>query len=375
MLPSEPLILLVDGNNLAHFLYTNLNPGQKMTRADSQRLVEHLDSYSRSYAGILQVELCLDRSPGDPEIASGMQVFHAEYPQTADDLLLGRFWFHRLAQRPCLVITNDEAILEEVSEAQGNGMRVYDFVRRPGLTAPVFRAPDELPGAALPAPVDPKINPTLSLSASIYFRIVKEDQARSKTAMQNRDTGSKPAARSEPALEAGPETPPLPEAVLAASERVAPPEPASPADALPMENPGNPQHPLALPEDKQSVEGPYYFLSLDTWPLAEGARFLLNAFCPRHLAEYRDLVGTLNFSALQPADLRALAELLLHTCGNEPEFATQGALMARVRLALLQARGEPLSIEQLAERTGLKRHGLQGRIKEKAGRWIEILHP
>ncbi len=119
-------------------------------------------------------------------------------------------------------------------------------------------------------------------------------------------------------------------------------------------------------------EGPFYFLSIDTWPVEEGVRFLLNAFCPRHRAAYQDLIDTFDPADLRPADLRALAELLLHACGNEPGFARRGALMARVRLALLQARGEPLGLAELAERTGLKLNGLRGRIKEKAGKWVEI---
>jgi hypothetical protein len=119
-------------------------------------------------------------------------------------------------------------------------------------------------------------------------------------------------------------------------------------------------------------EGPFYFLSIENWPIEEGVRFLLNSFCPRHRAEYQDLLAAFDRAALRPIDLRALAELLLHACGSEPEFARQGALMARVRLALLQARGEPLSLEELAKRTGLKYSGLRGRIKAKAGLWVEI---
>ncbi len=72
-------------------------------------------------------------------------------------------------------------------------------------------------------------------------------------------------------------------------------------------------------------------------------------------------------------DLRALAELLLFTCGNEENFARRGSLMTRVRLALLEARGQSLSISALSTATGLKQHGLQGRIKAKADRWGVII--
>lgn len=357
--PTAAPILLIDGNNLAHFLYTNLVPGQKMTADDSRRLIDHLSSYARSYAGQVHVELCLDRSPGAYDLPpENLHIFAAEYPQTGDDLLLGRFWFHQMARRPCLVITNDDAILEEVREARGNSLRVYDFVRRPGITAPVLRDPQDLP--PLPG-ADTCLQPVEkapSLSASIYFRIVQEDRQAEKTTPKGERTVRQPpeqtkTTESKPGTQAVPQ--PKPEHAVPKA-----------ADALPPKE--------AVPEQPaETRDGPYYFLSLETWPVAEGIRFLRNAFCRQHRGQYLDLVEAFNPQTLTPADLRALAELLLHTCGDEPDFARRGSLMARVRLALLQARGEPLVLDQIAQATGLKQTGLHGRIKDKAENWIMIL--
>ena len=359
---AQPLALLVDGNNLAHFLYTNLTPGQKMTQADSQRLIAHLGAYARTYPRQIEVELCLDRSPGpyDPPPAN-LRVQFAEYPQTGDDLLLGRFWFHHFSGTACLVITNDEAILEEVGEAGGISLRVYDFVRRPGLVSPVFRAPEELPVVTVPVVKASETGHPLSLSASIYFRIA-EDRAIQETQPAKPEVC--PRAKKLPEAKALPVDPPV-KAIqpdLAADE-----EP--PLD-IPLAEDTGETHIIAA-ED----EGPYYFLNLDAWPLAEGARFLLNAFCMHHRAQYGDLMDLFAPDTVRAADLRALAEFLLHTCGDEPGFAQRGALMARVRLALLQARGEPLSLAELSDRTGLKQTGLRGRIKQKAAPWVEILTP
>lgn len=394
-----PLVLLIDGNNLAHHLYSHLGPRQKMTPADSRRLIAHLASYALNYQAALQIELCLDRSPQDFDLPpDNLLVMHADYPHTGDGLLLSRFWYHHLGGHACLVVTNDEVILDEVAQAQGMALRVYDFVRRVGLVSPVFRAPDELP------PVMPRcIGPTetgqpralpLALSASVYFRIIEDNRQRSASKTVQPQTYDPRANTSQPVKpNRHSTTQPAPmqadrregatqevetqgvaalegAAILSQADLPADrgqwPEPAAAPDPAAVET-----NALAGPTEGEA--GPYYFLSLENWPVNEGVHFLLHAFCSRHQAEYRDLVQSFDTDDLRPADLRALAELLLHACGSEPDFAQRGALMTRVRLALLQAGGEPLSLKEIARRTGLKPLGLQGRIKEKAGRWVEIL--
>lgn len=359
MTQPPPLLLLIDGNNLAHFLYTNLAPGQKLTPADSQLLIDHLSAYARTYPDELEVELCLDRSPGAwGPLPENLRIFPAEYPQTGDDLLLGRLWFHHIVKRPCVVVTNDEAVLEEVDETSAMSLRVYDFVRRPGQHAPVFRAPDELPRNPAPGALERSRPPhAQTLSASIYFRIIAEDSGQPEMPHREPDL---PQPKAEPLP-----TPPQ------AAERAVPAGDALEI-SLPILNNELGREVEVSDQTAEDGEGPFYFLNLDQWPVEEGIRFLLNAFCPAHQEKYRDLMNSFSMESLRPADLRALAELLLHACGDEPDFARHGALMARVRLALLQARGEPLSLQELAARTGFKTAGLRGRIRHKAHPWVII---
>ena len=365
-MPIEPLFVLIDGNNLAHFLYSNLQPNQKMTSTESLLLINHVGSYSRTYQDQLHIELCLDRSPGNfGWVPKNLRVFSAEYPQTGDDLLLERFWFHHNGRRPCLVITNDEAILTEVEEAHGTFLRVYDFVRRPGAVSPVFRAPDELPTAAILQEDSSRSNPPPSLSASIYFRIIEENrnlEAASHTKDPLRKPNSIPQTHMTilPVMDANPP-------YVEISKRQAEPEAA---DEIYENN----RHPQEHPEDaiKAEEQVPYYYLSMDSWPVAEGIRFLRNSFCPKHREEYSDLINAYPPEDLSPADLWAMAELLLHACGSEPDFARTGSLMNRVRMALLQERGDPLSITELADRTGYKLSGMQGRLRAKAQPWVGI---
>jgi hypothetical protein len=344
------IILLLDGNNLAYHLYPHLSPGHKMTAEDGQRLVEHLAAYGRDNVGFA-VELCLDRSPGVlPLLPANLRVLHAEYPQTGDDLLIDRFWFHQVSHHPCLVVTNDGAILTEVADAGGNSLRVYDFVRRVGLENPVLRPYEELP--PLHRPVEEIGDQPFSLNTSIYFRLVEDPRLHRARDMKPGLSASKEPmiaglelSQDEPAASIAAETADYPSA-----EEISTPKLSQPASGI--------------------HEGHQYLLTIDSWPVMEGARFLVNAFCYGHRAEYWDLISSIDPQTLSHADLRALAELLLHACGQEPDFARRGSLLDRVRLALLQAGGEPLSLNEVSHTTGLKTHGLHGRIKSKSGNWL-----
>jgi hypothetical protein len=345
-----PIILLLDGNNLAYHLYPHLSPGHKMTAEDSHRLVEHLAAYARNNLE-LKIELCLDRAPGVlPLLPANLRVMHAEYPQTGDDLLIDRFWFHQVSHHSCLVVTNDDVLLTEVADAGGSSLRVYDFVRRVGLENPVLLCSEELP--PLSRPTEEIDDQPISLNTSIYFRLVEDPRLHN-----SRSIKPGPSKTEEPII-SGP----------AFSQ----PDPPISSAAKTSENPSSENSITQMTSPPASVnhEGHHYLLTVDSWPVMEGARFLVNAFCNAHQAEYWDLISSIDPRNLSHADVRALAELLLHTCGQESDFARRGSLLDRVRLALLQACGEPLSLDELSRATGLKAHGLHGRIKSKAGNWL-----
>jgi hypothetical protein len=363
MSETQPLILLIDGNNLAHHIYYDLLPGHKVTPVITQRLVGHLSGYAQQYTHQIQVELILDR-PHTPDTIPppGLHLISAEYPQKADDVLIDRFWFHHLSGNQNLVITNDADILEEVTQAGGLWLRVYDFVRRPGIEKPVFREPQEPLPERTPTPHPSKPDPAHSLRSSIYFRIVETQhrQAPFQTAEKQ------PAPDSTRPMQ------------LAQNET----EPDFFDEELDQESAFEslPYSFEASIADEPSQEDllfqePLYFLELDNWPLVEGARFLVRSFCPTHQAEFQDMLQSLDMQNIKPADIRALAELLLISCSLEPGFSTRGALMNRVRLALLKAKGEWLTLSSLSAAIGLPAVGLHGKIKKKAAPWLSILQP
>ncbi len=366
-MPEKLLVaLLIDGNNLAHFLYPNLLPGQKMNEETSRRLVSHLDSYTRTYPEWVSIELFLDRSQvGGWKPLPSLRIFPAEYPLSADDILIERFWYHHTVEQPYLVITNDENILEEVADARGNTLRVSDFVRRVGILNPVFREPAELPRLEQRNGKETKEAGKPSLRSSVYFRISRKESLSTSgtgwSARKKRLLSQSTAVLTQSSL------------VTAASE----PRDNQTREAeqpFEIEQVPEPAPETILPQrENLAFEGPFYQVDFDRWPIPEGLRFLKQAFCPAHRKEYRDLFTAINYENPKTSDLRALAELLLYACGDEPDFLCRGSTMDRVRLALIQAGGELLTASEIAQRTGMKVEGLQAKIRKKAGGWVSIL--
>lgn len=364
------LVLLIDGNNLAYYLYPHLTRGKKMTPADSLRLIRHLSSYARTYSNEFEIELCLDRMPGElPDLPDGLRVMVADYSIDGDTLIMRRFWYHKETGRPCLVITNDEEMLEEVSEGGGASMRVFHFVRRPGLRSPVFRAPDEI----LPLLEENREAPQDQNNGQITVRVIRqqaEDRARNHTRAAplkveiKTPSPQKPAADHSPA--ASQEKNPMPVEDLSLQSKAASTPPADHEEErlVLKEAP-----PAQLTGDQPAV-GPYYRIDIDLWPPAEGIEFLRKQFCSRHRSIHAELIEAIDYDQPTQRDVHDLVDLLLQACGDEPNFARRGALMTRVQLALLQARGEWISLHELAARIDLPVEGLRGRIKKKASVWI-----
>ncbi len=213
-------------------------------------------------------------------------------------------------------------------------MRAFDFVRRIGIS-PVFIDVTDLPLTA-PAKKKATLKPTARPKAKIKRSFNQQ----------------------KPPLEA--QKPIKPKECQAQAYLPKPEQEASPTP--------DPQPAPATPE-------PRYVLTLESWPLQAGLRFLVEAFCDEHGEEYRKLYSAFQADELSTNDLIQLAETLLKLCGDEPDFSQRGALMKRVRLALLKASEHSLNLSQLTQETGLSPKGLQGRIKDKAGDWLQILPP
>lgn len=325
MTTRQPLFLIIDGNNLAHYAF-GIGHERKIDSATDRRLAVHLHRWlEESNAGWIQVELCQDGPAGDVPAHPQVQIFEAQPPRTADDEIIDRVISHTHTGQACLVLSNDEFLLEEAVSAGSGVFRVYDFVLSASVDQPRF-----LPAIDLPEPPQPRA-PAPQPGATLADFLTPR---------------------------------PVHHASQKASRR--PPGQVKPAAALPA--------PLRLAESEPGpAAGPSCRLTMGTWPPAAGVKFLLDSFCPHHRAKNRDLVAAFDPASFSPADLAELARMLVESCGSEPDFARRGSLMDRVRLALLLAGEQPLSLQALAEQTGLKGAGLLGRLREKARPWVEIL--
>lgn len=361
MLLNSGLIVIIDGNNLAHFLYNNLPPETKMADKMTVLLVNHLDSYARAYPDQVNIELVLDKAPERwINIQSkNLRLVHSAHPQKADDVILGQFLlYHQINRLPCVVITNDQELLDEIQSGGGAFLRCSDFVRRPGRVNPVFTEPNALPKAAPPPRQNQETAVSHPLRTSIFYRVAREQNKKVRPTK-----GLLPVKRQEVKPEAD-------FSPLVAAEKASQ-VPRIPNDTeLLIEIINPPNQPNAQPQDSGS--GLTYAINFDDWPLQEGARFLRRAFCETHRVEYQDLLKSVDYRALQPADLRAIAELLRYACGQEPGFARQGSFADRVRLALINAHSSRVTLAEIAQRADLPLPGLHRKIKTKVSRWVQI---
>lgn len=334
---SKRLTLIIDANNLAHYL-DHLSPGQILTQEEVKRLAVILSNYARTVQPHLTIELCFDFLPPDIPVLRPPWVhcLVASARSSADDLVRERFRFHQHHDEPCIAITNDGEIREDIEEEGGRCLLIFDFVRRTGKS-PVFRQPNEF------------FTERPRRKAAVRRQIPEMDWSRLSA-------------------------PPQEVALTLAPREEKPTTPDSPNDAQ-DEAQGSSQADRS--EAACACSGPaypVYRLSLETWPLEKGLEFLLDSFCPAHRTmEEWHLYRSLLAGEIQPKDLCDLADLLRTHCGDEPEFARQGSLMKRVRLALIQAAEHKLNLGEIAQATAQKVSGLQGRIREKAVPWVEIL--
>jgi hypothetical protein len=341
-------VLIIDGNNLAHWVYSiTTNP---LSPTDSERLARHLAQYAMQYKRqISRIEVCFDRDPLLPDLLPGLlQILSADPPWKADDVVLGRHRFHVYQGNPVVVITNDGEIQDEISRSQGHFLSVYHFVIQTGMERPVFLPPKEfslrLSGVAQKSTRD-EIGNMGEVLQHQQDKMVRGEKRDSKIY-------TNPTARARK------------------KERQA----RLIQDVTIQRGVNEDQPPVDLQQSvtllvPESQPEPIYRLSLETWPIEAGARFLLHSFCAQHRKEYALLVKSIGMSNMRSEDLRGLATDLEKSCGSETDFTRRGSLMDRVRLALIKEGGE-LSLSQLADQAGIKVEGLQGRIKKKAEGWI-----
>ena len=317
-----------------------------MSQKIAQTIVDHLSDYQKKFqSAIPEIELCFDGGirplAADPD---RIRVLAAGPHNKADNLILDRFRFHAFLEHPCLVITNDEEIQDKIEHEGGRYLNVFDFVLLPHQINPVFLPSEQLhfnqPGLS-----------TLS---------------KQKRQPANKEISLKDTIRQFGRLKPARKT-------LAHAKSISIPIPrtiSTPEEVLYIPPTDNPDQTIKMGQIPAK-----YYLTLSSWPVNAGIRFLLASFCSIHRPQFINLLESFDLSQLRSEDLIVLADYLRTTCSVEPDFTHRGSLMDRVRLALLKAGDTGLDLAALAAETDIKPEGLGGRIKRKANGWLCIKTP
>ncbi len=336
-MPGEPTstgVVLIDGHNLAHHLF-HLNPGQRLSTLIAGQLIAHFEQYRLRFdSPAPDFEIFFDGGviPHTPD-PTGIRVMAAGHQNNADRVILDRFHFHTYAKRACLIITNDQEIIDNVQSEAGAALLAFDFVVYANPRSPIFIPPADLLA----------LLPKVKSASPAHPLSIRLEPLRTQAPARTRPV--KPRREKHPA----------PPTVSA---------PLPPQEQKQLEPVCLPQLPL--------VEPHRYRLSIHTWPVAEGLRFLKTSVCKQHRGQLLEQLEGFSVEELRPADLEDLAKILLLCCASEPNFICRGSFMDRVRLALLVAGPGGLSLYQLAASTGLPSEGLHRHIKQKGAGWLEI---
>jgi hypothetical protein len=360
---------IIDGNNLVHELFRPAPRGEAQTHLDRQ-LIEYLSAWvDQNGPERVTVEVYFDGAQAALADLPGVKVRVAQCPGGADDDVLERAKWHAYYQKPCVVVSNDRELRQAAQETGVRVVSASDFVSRPDAPRPRFTRP---PSASGPGE---NLSPRARWQQA--FEEARRSSAAGKPARQQAETAlrtppggartwddairaarvalqaSRQAESSRPAEGVAEHAKPLPGAAVDGSSTGLPPEIGR--------------------ELAELAEGTCYRISFETWPVVAGRRFLTDSFCRVHRAEIADLLSAFDEKSLTRPDLQALAEILLDSCGGEPDFIRRGSLMDQTRRVLLLAGDAALPVAVIAHVTGRSPAELRRKLKQNEGKWIERL--
>jgi hypothetical protein len=338
----EFLTLIIDGNNLAGRIFP-ISANPLVRKSIDQRLNDHLSRWlEQDQIGKLRIDLCLDGTSGQITPHKRIQIHVPNHPKTADDEVLERFYFHSHNQSPCVVITDDGTILDEVDAEEGYILLSSQFVEVPSPEKPRFISPERILEFARDQFQFQSQNGTPPTFGNALADAISRKQARSDQPTQ-KDSRRPKKVRPDLPFAAHLPAAPQPSATTPASIQL-----------------------------KETI----YRLVIEKWPVEAGLKFLMDSFCAQHRNEHQELMVDFAPESLRSSDLITLASFLVDSCSEEPDFVQRGgSLMDKIRLALLKAGGDGLTLPQLAAKTGFRLNGLHGRIKERGKNWVEISKP
>ena len=333
--------VIIDGNNLEHYLY-RIGPGRLIPFELDVQLVQALSDWANTQNREIEVELCLDPRR---ETASGKEpvmAFAADPGSKADGMIVGKVSHRVYTHDSCLVVTSDEELRMRVAEFQVRCISVREFVLSAHSNPPTFAPlPAKIPKGVMPVSAAQPAPHNLRPPKPLFTQTKDHDGLKQRGGAHPIDEYDRLVAQT------------LASRNLDVTE----------------DDPENRDGSISNPPDRQQVK--MLRLTLHTWPVQQGAKFLQESFCPEHFASVADLF--LKDVPFKPADLPFLANLLFEHCGAEADFISRGGcLMDRLRLALLKTAGLSLTFPEASQATGDSLSNLRNKARQNAGRWVAI---
>jgi len=347
------IYLIVDGDNLAHDLY-HIPKGADITPELDLRLMAALKRWQGHQSRPIRIDLCLDPRRVPLKVEAPDVVYIAEPGMKADDRIIDKVVSRVSQSQPCVVITDDNDLAARVGEFGVMAIRADQFIVMANPSNPIFSdLPDEIPGGFIrDLSTGDRQSKTSPQNDALNHKLNKKDNSQDEiNQLMERTLGLRQLGiGSNGQQSGGAETQPPridPEALtrltMAAAEFTA----------------------------ESKGEKCIFHLTLKTWPLEKGVKFLRESFCKEHFDQVAPLFE--NVGNLVPGDLFALAALLAESCAREPDFVSRGgSLMDRVRLALLQAPGYYLTLEELVLLAGAHKSDIKRKARSSGANWLEI---
>lgn len=340
-----PITVIIDGNNLAYYLF-NISQGDRVSTEDDSTLSWMLYRWLKHYRDQVCVDLCLDRRDPSIDRYPGITIWGAEYPLKADDIIEGLVDEQISSEIPCYVITRDIDLAHAIEAKGVSVIQPAKFILDDGTYPPFFEKPIQV--RKIPQkPESKQWGPSVQFQPRYQQKTEKHQDTREYDAIVTRMLDERVKERID----------------INRKDKIL---------SLPVVE-------VYEQNRESSTETPLkhtrtaYQLSFELWPAEEGAKFLLGSFCSDHKKEIRGLVDKSEFNNFRPRELRAIANMLLELCGNEVDFVNQGCLMDRARLTMLKAGDTLLTIDEIATAINRPLSDLRKKMKNAEGKWVEKL--
>ena len=248
----------------------------------------------------------------------GVKVRVALKPGEADEAVINRAALCAYRHKRCVVVSNDHELRQAAQEAGAEVLSASDFVSRPDAALDALRAVERRP-ARRPPPARATSFPRAARwlealeKARRRSEMGKPARQQAERAVRTPPGGSRtwdeaiqaaqaaPQATRRPGDEAQPDdassSPATPQDLSAVQAEPAPPSGCEIRSTSLQPEVDLPPAIIDGTANESDRSADCYRISLETWPVAAGRRFLIDSLCPTHRAEMADFLAAFDEQA------------------------------------------------------------------------------